>query len=77
MKKNIGIRSALFTLVIITSIASYVYLNLVNIEDTQIEATPLYQSEEELTKENNEVLLPDVEIVKTIIQKGLDLIPNS
>jgi len=76
MKKNIGIRSALFTLLIIASIASYIYLNMVDVVAQHATPAPLQQVMEE-KQPSHEVLLPDVELVKKVVEKGLKLIPKS
>jgi len=76
MKKNIGIRSALFTLLIIASIASYIYLNMVDVVAEHATPAPLQQTMDQ-EQASHEVLLPDVELVKKVVEKGLNLIPNS
>ncbi|MEL6922852.1 MAG: hypothetical protein AAFO94_02315 [Bacteroidota bacterium] len=76
MKKSIGLRSALFTLLILASIGSYVYLNLVDVVNESVDPTPLQLQAETEQSENQQVLMPDVEIIKRVVEKGLDLIPK-
>ncbi len=77
MKKNIGIRSALFTLLILVSICSYIYLNMVDVVESNVETAPLHLTVEPEIEDKPEVLLPDVEIIKKVAEKALDLIPQS
>ena len=69
MKNKLGLRSILATLLILSSVCSYIYLNTVQLIDSQTTTTQVQKLSIEQEIEQ-EVLLPDVEILKTIIEKS-------
>lgn len=68
MKNKIGLRSILATLLIMASVCSYIYLNTVQL--IELKSSPqvqkLYMEDQ---SEEQKVLLPDVEIIKKVIEK--------
>ena len=69
MKNKIGLRSILATLLIIASVCSYIYLNTVQFNEinSSSQVQKLYMEDQPVEQE---VLLPDVEILKTVIEKS-------
>ena len=77
MKKS-STRTVLFCLLIAASIGSYIYLNslsspMVSFEQT----TDLEEFEEDIESNDAEIILPDIHLVKKIIETGKRLIPAS
>ncbi len=76
MKKN-SLQKIIFALLIVTSLASYIYLNTVEVDlpsnSTEIKA----ELEEEEKLDDQEMLLPDVKFIKHILEKSKKIIPSS
>ena len=77
MKKS-STRTVLFSLLISASIGSYIYLNslsspMVSFEQT----TDLEEFEEDIESNDAEIILPDIHLVKKVIETGKRLIPAS
>ena len=77
MKKS-STRTVLFCLLIAASIGSYIYLNslsspMVSFEQT----TDLEEFEEDIESNDAEIILPDIHLVKKVIETGKRLIPAS
>ena len=72
--KNNKLRTLLFCLIMAASIGSYLYINTIQLSNTHVKC----EAKQELTDvENNESNseLPDIKILKKIIEKGKKLIP--
>lgn len=73
--KNSKVRSILFSLLLITSIGSYLYLNSVKVVDCTVKCDAKHQLLE--AEESNETELPDVKLFKKLIEKGREMIPST
>ena len=80
MKKQTT-RTVLIALVVLASLVSYIYLNTVEVKTVNTsDQYQLIESDEELQEEaaaNTRLLLPDVEVIKKVIETGKSLIPGS
>lgn len=81
MKKQI-VRNILVALVVLASMVSYIYLNTVELHPTNQDASQyqLMENEEELEEEtltNTKLLLPEVALIKKVLETGKSLIPGS
>ncbi len=75
MKKN-SLRNLLIALLIFTSLASYIYLNTVELHADH--ASPEINSEiEQDNAEDSEMILPDVQMVKHILERTKSMVPSS
>jgi hypothetical protein len=68
--KKIGTRSILLTLLVMASLSSYVYLSMV---PTQPVAQDAY-SQPILEDEGSDIVLPDVEMAKKLLEAGKKVI---
>lgn len=70
-----NIRWALFSTLIMLSIFSFIFINTVQVEPTSTERIEL---REDLTedKDQPEVNLPDLEVVKKILEKGRKILTS-
>lgn len=81
MKKQTA-RTVLVALVVLASLVSYIYLNTVELNTTTQDATQyqLMESEEELEEDavtSTRMLLPEVALIKKVLETGRSLIPGS
>jgi hypothetical protein len=81
MKKQTA-RTVLVALVVLASLVSYIYLNTVELTPTTQESTQyeLMENEEKIDEEatgNTKLLLPEVALIKKVIETGKSLIPGS
>jgi hypothetical protein len=81
MKKQ-TFRNVLVALVVLASLVSYIYLNTVELNPTHQDTTQyqLMENEEELEEEaitNTKLLLPEVALIKKVLETGKSLIPGS
>lgn len=81
MKKQTA-RTVLVALVVLASLVSYIYLNTVELDTTTQDATQyqLMESEEELEEDavtSTRMLLPEVALIKKVLETGRSLIPGS
>lgn len=74
-KKNFHILS--LSLLIIFSVASYIYINTAVINDINVLHHSTQQVEDMEQETEKEVMLPDVKAIKTIIENGKRLLPAS
>ncbi len=72
--KQTNTRRFIFALLVTASFVSFIFLNTVNVPQT--DAVKEYTEEVE-EEEKREVGLPDVEVVKMIIQKSKRFLPVS
>ena len=63
--KKVNFRSFLMTFLIVTSFASYIFLNVVHFKN--VEATALQSKNIKTENEEVRVFMPDVELVKKIV----------
>ena len=77
--KKIGIRKLLFGLLIAASIASFIYINTVSIDvaTTETSDTMEHVEEQEAQSDNSSMVLPDVELVKRLIEKTTRFVPST
>jgi hypothetical protein len=70
-------RMILLVVVVAASLASYIYLN--NTEATQAQGDNLEQTEidENFKQGDSKMVLPDVEMIKKVLETGKRLIPAS
>ncbi len=72
--KNTKLQSILFGLILFVSIASFIYINSIQVRDCSLNCGAKQELvEEDKNKGNSE--LPDVKIFKKLIEKGKELIP--
>lgn len=81
MKKQTA-RTVLVALVVLASLVSYIYLNTVELDTTTQDATQyqLMENEDDIDKEavtNTRMLLPEVALIKKVLETGKSLIPGS
>ncbi|PHN06180.1 hypothetical protein [Flavilitoribacter nigricans] len=81
MKKQTA-RTVLVALVVLASLVSYIYLNTVELNTSSEKATQyqLMENEEQLDEEtvtNTKLYLPEVALIKKVIETGKSLIPGS
>lgn len=81
MKKQTA-RTVLVALVVLTSLVSYIYLNTVELNANQDTSTQfeLMENEEEAQEETlttTKLLLPEMAVIKKILETGKSLIPGS
>ena len=67
--KKVNFRSALIALLVITSLSSYLYLQSIEIEESEVQATEIYKSEEE------QAAFPEIELVKKVLEISKTIIP--
>ena len=80
--RKFSTRSVLFALLVVTSICSYIYLNTVNVDsgNTAPSGTTEIENSKELDEMENqkgELVLPDIQVIKKILETGKRLIPAS
>ncbi|MFK7809388.1 MAG: hypothetical protein AB8F74_16405 [Saprospiraceae bacterium] len=75
MKKDL-LRNFFLACLILVSLTSYIYLNTAVVGEDNVHQSAL---EAEINKEETkeEVMLPDVRVLKAIIEKGKDMLPAS
>ncbi|MCB0631246.1 MAG: hypothetical protein KDD15_15970 [Lewinella sp.] len=81
MKKQF-VHTVIVALVVLASIVSYVYLNTVDPTagdetSTQFQLMENEEQPEEEAVENAKLLLPDVTLIKKVIETGRSLVPGS
>ena len=69
--KNSKLRAFFFSLILLASISSYLYINSVRGGD----CTAKCEQKQELIDEQGSAELPDVKLLKKIIEKGRELMP--
>lgn len=79
--KKVNTRSILLTTLILASALSYIYLNTVTIPDTSkvVESKEAVQEDvkTEVDGEQKELILPDVQLLKKVVQTGKRFLPAS
>ena len=75
MKKN-NLRNLALVALILFSLASFIYLNT-TIDVPEVPSPEQSVQVEEEDKENNDMMLPDVRAIKTILEKGRRMLPAS
>lgn len=73
MKKS-STRTVLFCLLIAASIGSYTYLSILSAQPRAVEAE---EYEEGVGPNEAEIILPDVHLVKKVVETGKRLLPAS
>lgn len=73
--KNKRLQFALFGLLIVLSLASFVYLNSLDSPRVEVKCTESKLTEE--NQDNSRIVLPDVELVKKLYRTGKRLLPAS
>lgn len=68
--KNNKLRTFFFSLILVLSVGSYAFIQSVNVPNKNIKCQAKQMLEEENTAE-----LPDVKLIKKIIENGKKLIP--
>ncbi|MCB0559250.1 MAG: hypothetical protein H6573_18025 [Lewinellaceae bacterium] len=77
MKKS-STRTVLFSLLISASIGSYIYLNSLSSPMVSFDqAAGVEEYEEDIESNDAEIILPDVHLIKKVIETGKRLIPAS
>ena len=77
MKKS-STRTVLFCLLIAASIGSYIYLNSLSSPMVSFDqAAGVEEYEEDIESNDAEIILPDVHLIKKVIETGKRLIPAS
>lgn len=81
--KKITARTVLLTLLVAASLASYIFLNTTS-SGNSAEVIPLGQSStellediEDLDRPEREILLPDVHLLKKVVESGKRFLPAS
>lgn len=76
--RKFSTRSVLLALLVITSICSYIYLNTVSVSATESanQATEV-ESTNEMDEQESELVLPDLRVVKKVLETGKKFIPAS
>ncbi len=72
--KKLNIRPLLFSFLIIFSLGSYVYVNNVTITKSHMKCNAAEITDDE-DRENKEMMLPEVQLVKKILEKGREFLP--
>jgi len=75
MKKT-SLRNLLIALLVFTSLASYIYLNTVELHAAHASPDVNIEMEQE-DSEGSEMILPDVQMVKRILEQTKSMIPAS
>ena len=79
--KKVNIKAVLFVLVALISVASFVFLNTVDpsacLQETKNTPCAEKKIDEDVEAKNQEMILPDVQLVKKILEQGKGLIPAS
>ena len=79
--KNQKARTVLVALVVLASLMSYIYLNTVDLNTTSNDTQyQLMENEEETREEpvsNTKLLLPEVALIKKVLETGKSLIPGN
>ena len=73
---NKRLQFALFGLLIVLSLGSFVYLNSLAAPNQEVKCAETQMLEEE-DQENSRIVLPDVELVKKLYRTGKRLLPAS
>lgn len=73
--KKLNTRSTLFLLLIVASLVSYIYLNTITVET--IEETHTNELELEEAEEQQNIILPDVQLLKKVVDTGRRFLPAS
>ena len=77
MKKS-STRTVLFCLLIAASIGSYIYLNSLSSPMASFEqTTDLEEFEEDIESNDAEIILPDIHLIKKVVETGKRLLPAS
>jgi len=71
--KNSKLRAVLFSMVILASISSYIYISSVKAADCTAKCE---QNEQIIDKQGN-AELPDVKLLKKLIEKGKEMMPST
>ena len=66
--KKVNLRSIMMAFVVIASLSSYVFLSTVSVD--HIDQASIEASDYESQDNETEVLMPDVELVKKVVQVG-------
>ena len=80
--RKLSTRSVLLVLLVVASICSYIYLNTVTVSSPGTSASNDPEIEnvsemDEIESEQQELVLPDVQMIKKILETGKRLIPSS
>ena len=77
MKKN-SLRNLIVALLVFTSFGSFIYLNTVQIEKSPKNPEMKAELQEEQEEEEEiEMILPDVQMVKKVLEKSKAILPSS
>ncbi|MFT5262589.1 MAG: hypothetical protein ACI8YQ_001325 [Polaribacter sp.] len=74
--KNKNLRNLVLCCLMLFSLSSYIYLNS-TVASEQTTAKTSIELEETNQNAKQEVMLPDVKVIKAIIEKGKHLLPAS
>ncbi len=74
MKKS-STRTVLFCLLIAASLGSYIYLNSLSVQSVPYEQAAI--EEEDMESGDAEIILPDIQLLKKVVETGRRLIPAS
>lgn len=73
--KKLNTRTTLFLLLIVTSLVSYIYLNTITVEyNDKAQSTEL---ELEEADQQQNIVLPDVQFLKKVVDTGKRFLPAS
>lgn len=79
--KNLSTRTVLFCLLVAASLGSYIFLNFASVQDGSENIfsaeSRVEQYEEDLEGSESHIVLPDVQLIKRIVETGKRLIPAS
>jgi hypothetical protein len=75
--RKFSTRSVLLALLVITSICSYIYLNTVNVTTESANQATEVESTNEIDEQESELVLPDLRVVKKVLETGKKFIPAS
>ncbi|HMQ46125.1 MAG TPA: hypothetical protein PKA00_00230 [Saprospiraceae bacterium] len=73
--KKITTRTVLFSLLLMASAASYIFLNIASWKQDQARLEKETPLEEDLEAEQNKLFLPDVQVLKKLVETGRKLVP--
>lgn len=73
--KKITTRTVLFSLLLMASAASYIFLNIASWEHDRRHSEQEIPLDEELEAEQKKLFLPDVQVLKKIVETGRKLVP--
>ncbi len=76
--KKINTRTVLVALLMVASLCSYIYLNTVEFSTESASAVQTEEEESEMFSDTpQEMVLPDVQLLRKVIESGKRLLPTS